>query len=68
LNSLHTEVVGEPDIPKVRKLTRPRRRWEDNIRMDLRGMWGEDVVWVRLAQDRDQWQAVVKAVMNLWVL
>jgi len=37
------------------KETRPRRRWEDNIRMDLREIGWEDVNWMHLAQDRDQW-------------
>jgi hypothetical protein len=47
---------------------RPRCRWEDGIRMDLRetGLGGVD--WIRLAQDRDRWRAVVSAVMNLRVL
>jgi hypothetical protein len=45
-------------------LGRPRRRWEDEIRMDLLG----DVDWIRLAQDRDRLRAVVSAVMNLRVL
>jgi hypothetical protein len=50
-----------------RPLGRPRRRWEDGIRMDLRETgWGGD--WIRLAQDRDRWRAVVSAVMNLRVL
>jgi hypothetical protein len=45
-----------------------RRRWEDGIRMDLREIgWGA-VDWIRLAQDRDRWRAVVNAVMNLRVL
>jgi hypothetical protein len=51
-----------------RPLERPRRRWEDGIRMDLgeTGLGGVD--WIRLAQDRDWWRAVVSAVMNLQVL
>jgi hypothetical protein len=51
-----------------RPLGRPRRRWEDGIRMDLGeiGMGGVD--WIQLSQDRDRWQAVVSAVMNLRVL
>jgi hypothetical protein len=51
-----------------RPLGRPRRRWEDGIRMDLRDIGLEVVDWIRLAQDRDRWRAVVSAVMNLWVL
>jgi hypothetical protein len=47
---------------------RPRRRWVDNIRMDIRVIGWSGVDWVGVAQDRDRWWALVKAVMNLWVL
>jgi hypothetical protein len=58
-------LVGKPEGKSP--LGRPRRRWEDGIRMDLRGLaWGVD--WIRLVQDRDRWRAVVSAVMNLRVL
>jgi hypothetical protein len=60
-------LVGKPEgkIP----LGRPRRRWEDGIRMDLRKIGLGGVDWIRLAQDRDRWWAVVSAVMmNLRVL
>jgi hypothetical protein len=50
-----------------RPLGRPRRRWEDNIKMDLREIWFADVDWIPLAQDRDKWRAVVNTVMNLRV-
>jgi hypothetical protein len=51
-----------------RPLVRPRRKWEDGIRMDLREIsWG-DVDWIQLAQDRDRWRALVTTVMNLRVL
>jgi hypothetical protein len=50
---------------RKRPLGRPRRRWVDNIKLDLREI-GWD--WIDLAQDRDQWRALVNAVMNLWVL
>jgi hypothetical protein len=51
-----------------RPFERPRRRWEDGIRMDLREIcWGR-VDWIQLAQDRDRWRAVVNTVMNLRVL
>jgi hypothetical protein len=43
----------------------PLRRWEDNIRMDLREIGWEGVDWILLAQDRDKWQAVVNTAMNL---
>jgi hypothetical protein len=58
-------LVGKPE--GKRPLGRPRRRWEDNIRMDLQEVrWGyED--WIGLAQDRDRWRALVSAVMNLRV-
>jgi hypothetical protein len=51
-----------------RALGRPRRRWEDGIRMDVREIGLGGVDWIRLAQDRDWWQAVVSTVMNLQVL
>jgi hypothetical protein len=53
---------------KYAPLGRPRRRWEDGIRMDLREIGLEGVDWIRLSQDRDRWRAVVNAVMNLRVL
>jgi hypothetical protein len=58
-------LVGKPE--GKRPLGRPRRRWEDNIRMDLQevGCGCED--WIGLAQDRDRWRALVSAVMNLRV-
>jgi hypothetical protein len=47
-------------------LGRPRRRWEDNTKLDLKRGWvGMD--WIDLAEDKDQWRAVVNTVMNLWV-
>jgi hypothetical protein len=50
-----------------RPLGRHRRRWEDNIKMDLREIdWG-GMDWIDLAQDRDQWKALVNTVMNLQV-
>jgi hypothetical protein len=51
-----------------RPLVRPRRRWEDGIKMDLREIGWVGVEWIHLAQDRDNWRAVVNAVMNLRVL
>jgi hypothetical protein len=48
-----------------RPLGRPRRRYEDNIRMDLREIGWEGVDWIHLAQDRNQCQALVNTVMNL---
>jgi hypothetical protein len=51
-----------------RPLGRPRSRWEDGIRMDLGEIGLGDVDWIRLAQDRDRWRAVVSAAMNLRAL
>jgi hypothetical protein len=51
-----------------RPLGRPRSRWEDGIRMDLGEIGLGGVDWIRLAQDRNRWRAVVSAVMNLRVL
>jgi hypothetical protein len=59
-------LVGKPE--GKRPLGRSRRRWEDGIRMHLRVICVGDVDWIRLAQDRDRWRAVVNAVMNLRVL
>jgi hypothetical protein len=54
-------LVGRPE--GRRPLGRPRRRWEDNIKMYLHEVrWGMD--WIEVAQDRDRWRAVVNAVMN----
>jgi hypothetical protein len=46
---------------------RLRHRWENGIRMDLREICWGDVEWINLAMSRDRWQALVNAVMNLWV-
>jgi hypothetical protein len=59
-------LVGKPE--GKRPLGRPRRRWEDEIRMDLRETGLRGVEWIRLSQDRDRWRSVVSAVMNLRVL
>jgi hypothetical protein len=63
---LYNVLVGKPE--GKRPLGRPRRRWEDGIRMDLREIDLGGVDWIRLSQDRDRWRAVVSAVMNLRVL
>jgi hypothetical protein len=46
---------------------RPRRRWEDNIKMDLRELGIDGANWIRLAQDRVQWRAFVSMVMNFQI-
>jgi hypothetical protein len=51
-----------------RPLERPKRRWEDGIKMDLREIGWGGVEWIRPAQDLNNWRAVVNAVMNLWFL
>jgi hypothetical protein len=51
-----------------RPLGRPRHRWLDNIKMDLREMGWDGVDWLYLAEDRDRWRARVNTVMNLRVL
>ncbi|KAJ4434037.1 hypothetical protein ANN_16356 [Periplaneta americana] len=56
-------LVGRPE--GKRPLGRPRRRWEDNIKMDLREVEYDDRDWINLAQDRDRWRAYVRAAMNL---
>ncbi|KAJ4431471.1 hypothetical protein ANN_20069 [Periplaneta americana] len=61
----YTVLVGRP--AGKRPLGRPRRRWEDNIKMDLREVGYDDRDWINLAQDRDQWRAYVRAAMNLRV-
>jgi hypothetical protein len=58
-------LVGRPE--EKRPLRRPKRRWEDNIKMDLREIGIDVANWIRLAQDRVQWRAFVITVMNLRV-
>jgi len=58
-------LVGKPE--GKRPLGRPRRRWEDNIKMDLQEVGGGYGDWMELAQDRDRWRALVNTVMNFRV-
>jgi len=60
---LYRVLVGKPEGP----LGRPRRRWVDNIRMDLQEVGCAYMDWIGLAQDRDRWQTLVSTVMNLRV-
>jgi hypothetical protein len=64
--NLYRVFLGKPE--GERPLGRPRRRWEDGIKMDLEEIGWGGVEWIHLAQDRDLWQALVNAVMNLRVL
>jgi len=57
--------MGKPE--GKRSLARPRRRWEDNIKMDLHEVGCGSVDWIELVQHRDRWRAHVNAVMNLRV-
>jgi hypothetical protein len=59
-------LVGKPK--GKRPLRRPRHRWNDGIRMDLREIGWEGVEWIHLAQDINQWRGLVNAVMNLQFL
>ena len=58
-------LIGKPE--GKRPLGRPRRRWEDNIKMDHQEVGGSCGDWMELAQDRDRWRALVGTVRNLWV-
>jgi hypothetical protein len=58
-------LVGKPE--GKRPLGRPRCRWVDNIKMDLRKIGWDDVDWMDMAQDTDQWRALVNTVLNLRV-
>jgi hypothetical protein len=58
-------LVGRPEVK--RPLGRPKRRWEDNIKMDLRETGIDGANWIQLAQDRVQWRACVNTVMKLRV-
>jgi hypothetical protein len=58
-------LVGKPEGNRL--LGRPGRKWEDNIKMDLRDIGIDGANWIRLAQDRVQWRAYVNTVINLRV-
>ena len=62
---VHKVLVGKPE--GKRPLGRPRRKWEDNIKVDLQEVGCGGMGWIELAQDGDNWRALVSAVMNLRV-
>jgi len=62
---VHRVLAGKPE--GKRPLGRPRRRWEDNIKMDFQEVGGVRVAWMELAQDRDRWRALVSTVRNFRV-
>ena len=61
---VHRVLVGKPE--GKRPLWRPKRRWEDNIKMDLQEV-GSGGDWMELTQDRDRWRALANTVMNFRV-
>jgi hypothetical protein len=58
-------LVGKPE--GKRPLGKPRRRWVDNLKIDLREIGRDGVDWMDMAQDRDQWRALVNTILNLRV-
>jgi hypothetical protein len=65
MRNAYKSLVVKPKRKRPRK--KLRRRWEDNIGMDLREIGREGVDWIHLAQDRDSWRGLVNTVMNLRV-
>ena len=65
VGGVHRVLVGKPE--GRRPLGRSRRRWEDNIKMDLQEVGGGGWDWMELAQDRDRWRTLVSMVMNFRV-
>ena len=63
--AVYRVLMGKPE--RKRPLGRSRRRWEDNIKMDVQEVGGSCGDWMELAQDRDRWRALVSAVMNFQV-
>jgi hypothetical protein len=61
----YTILVDKPE--GRRPLGRPKHRWVDNIKMDLREIGWVCMVWIDLAQERDQWRALVNTIMNFLV-
>ena len=65
ITRVHSVLVGKPE--GKRPLGRPRRSWEDNIKMDLQEVGGGRGDWMELGQDRDRWRAIVGTVRNFRV-
>jgi hypothetical protein len=65
-NGVYRFFVGKPE--EKRPLGRPRHRWEGNIKMDLQKVGCGGMEWIKLAQDRGRWLALVHVVMNLQVV
>jgi len=63
MRGVYRVLVGKPEGRKP--LGRPKRRWDDNIKMDLQEVGCGVIGWIELAQDRDRWRALVNAVMNM---
>jgi hypothetical protein len=64
---VHRLLVGKPEGKRPLPLGRPRRRWEDNIKMDLQEVGGGREDWMELVEDRNGWPALVSTVMNFQV-
>jgi hypothetical protein len=65
-SKVYRVLVGKPEGKRPRG--RPRRRWEDGVRMDLMEIGWGNVDWIQLAQDKDRWRALINTAMNLRVL
>ena len=66
IRSVYKVLVG--NLEESRPVGRPRRRWEDNIQMDLQEIRIGVMYWIEQAKERDRWRALVKVLMNLLVL
>jgi hypothetical protein len=65
MRNAYNSLIGKPEGKRL--LGRPRSRWEDDTRINLRGTGWEGINWMHLAQDRDKWRSLVSTVMNLQV-
>ena len=65
MRGVYRDLVGKPE--GNRPLERPRRRWENNIKMDLQEVGCGGIDWIELAQNREMWRALVNVGKNLWV-